>query len=89
MAETFEPKVVAFLCNWCSYTGADLAGTATITQVTSATVALSVLAHGVTAWWGSNAYADAMERHPEAGAMAEDVPVAEVRPPRRFEQSPG
>ncbi len=23
----FEPKVIAFLCNWCSYTGADLAGT--------------------------------------------------------------
>ena len=26
----FEPKIVAFLCNWCSYTGADLAGTARI-----------------------------------------------------------
>lgn len=24
----FEPKLVGFLCNWCSYTGADLAGTA-------------------------------------------------------------
>ena len=23
----FEPKIVGFLCNWCSYTGADLAGT--------------------------------------------------------------
>ena len=23
----FNPKIVAFLCNWCSYTGADLAGT--------------------------------------------------------------
>lgn len=23
----FEPRVIAFLCNWCSYTGADLAGT--------------------------------------------------------------
>jgi F420-non-reducing hydrogenase iron-sulfur subunit len=22
----WQPKVVAFLCNWCSYTGADLAG---------------------------------------------------------------
>lgn len=22
----FEPKIIAFLCNWCSYTGADLAG---------------------------------------------------------------
>jgi len=23
----FEPKIVAFLCRWCSYAGADLAGT--------------------------------------------------------------
>ena len=22
----FEPKIIAFLCNWCSYAGADLAG---------------------------------------------------------------
>ncbi len=27
MSEEFEPKIVAFLCNWCSYAGADLAGT--------------------------------------------------------------
>jgi F420-non-reducing hydrogenase iron-sulfur subunit len=25
--DEFEPTVVAFLCNWCSYAGADLAGT--------------------------------------------------------------
>ena len=24
---SFEPKIAAFLCNWCSYRGADLAGT--------------------------------------------------------------
>jgi len=23
----FKPTIVSFLCNWCSYTGADLAGT--------------------------------------------------------------
>lgn len=26
MANDFEPKIVGFLCNWCSYAGADLAG---------------------------------------------------------------
>ena len=28
MTETtnWEPKIIAFLCNWCSYAGADLAG---------------------------------------------------------------
>ena len=25
--ENFTPKIIAFLCNWCSYAGADLAGT--------------------------------------------------------------
>jgi F420-non-reducing hydrogenase iron-sulfur subunit len=25
--DDFEPRIVAFLCNWCTYTGADLAGT--------------------------------------------------------------
>jgi F420-non-reducing hydrogenase iron-sulfur subunit len=24
--ESYEPKIVAFLCRWCSYAGADLAG---------------------------------------------------------------
>jgi len=27
---TFEPKIIAFLCTWCSYTGADTAGIARI-----------------------------------------------------------
>ncbi len=30
-AATFEPKIVGFLCNWCSYAGADKAGTAQLT----------------------------------------------------------
>ena len=28
--ETFEPRIIGFLCNWCSYRAADLAGTARI-----------------------------------------------------------
>ena len=30
MSEKFEPNILAFLCNWCSYAGADLAGTSRI-----------------------------------------------------------
>jgi F420-non-reducing hydrogenase iron-sulfur subunit len=30
MTEEFEPRIVAFLCNWCSYAGADSAGVARI-----------------------------------------------------------
>lgn len=26
-SEEFEPTIIGFLCRWCSYTGADLAGT--------------------------------------------------------------
>ncbi len=28
MPSRFEPIIIGFLCNWCSYTGADLAGVA-------------------------------------------------------------
>lgn len=30
MAIEYQPKIVGFLCNWCSYAGADLAGTSRI-----------------------------------------------------------
>jgi F420-non-reducing hydrogenase iron-sulfur subunit len=32
MPDQFEPNIVAFVCNWCTYTGADLAGTSRITM---------------------------------------------------------
>jgi F420-non-reducing hydrogenase iron-sulfur subunit len=28
--EEFEPKIIGFACNWCTYAGADLAGTSRI-----------------------------------------------------------
>jgi F420-non-reducing hydrogenase iron-sulfur subunit len=30
METKFEPRIIGFLCNWCSYTGADLAGVSRI-----------------------------------------------------------
>jgi len=30
LSTRFEPKIVGFLCKWCAYTGADLAGTSRI-----------------------------------------------------------
>ena len=27
MSDDFHPNIIAFCCNWCSYAGADLAGT--------------------------------------------------------------
>jgi F420-non-reducing hydrogenase iron-sulfur subunit len=30
MTETFEPLIIGFTCNWCSYRAADLAGTARV-----------------------------------------------------------
>jgi len=35
MSENFEPKIVAFVCNWCTYTGADLAGTSRLKYPTN------------------------------------------------------
>jgi F420-non-reducing hydrogenase iron-sulfur subunit len=31
MQNDHDPKIIAFLCNWCTYAGADLAGTARMT----------------------------------------------------------
>jgi F420-non-reducing hydrogenase iron-sulfur subunit len=41
----FRPKIVAFLCKWCSYTGADLAGTSRI-QYKSNVRAIRVMCSG-------------------------------------------
>ena len=38
MAETFEPRIVAFFCNWCTYLAADLAGTSRIKYAPNARV---------------------------------------------------
>jgi len=35
MSEEFEPKVIAFCCNWCSYAGADGAGVARLQMPTN------------------------------------------------------
>ncbi len=35
MSDEFAPKITAFLCKWCSYTGADLAGTSRLQYPTS------------------------------------------------------
>lgn len=43
--EEYEPKIVGFLCRWCSYTGADLAGTSRI-QYPSNMSAIRVMCSG-------------------------------------------
>jgi F420-non-reducing hydrogenase iron-sulfur subunit len=30
MSAEFEPRIIAFCCNWCAYAGADLAGVSRI-----------------------------------------------------------
>jgi F420-non-reducing hydrogenase iron-sulfur subunit len=37
-ASGFEPRIVAFFCNWCTYTASDLAGTARMTYEPNARV---------------------------------------------------
>jgi F420-non-reducing hydrogenase iron-sulfur subunit len=33
--ENFEPTIIAFVCNWCTYTAADLAGTSRLSYPTN------------------------------------------------------
>jgi len=35
MNNEFEPKILAFVCNWCTYAGADLTGTSRIKYATN------------------------------------------------------
>ena len=43
--EEFMPKILAFLCNWCSYAGADLAG-ATKLDIPSSLSVIKVMCSG-------------------------------------------
>jgi len=38
MPEEFEPRVVAFFCNWCTYLAADLAGTSRLKYAPNARI---------------------------------------------------
>ena len=38
MPEEFQPRIVAFFCNWCTYLAADLAGTSRIKYASNAEV---------------------------------------------------
>jgi len=42
---SFEPKIVAFLCNWCAYAGADMAG-ASPPQKTAKDVSIKKMCSG-------------------------------------------
>jgi coenzyme F420-reducing hydrogenase delta subunit len=33
--QSFKPRIAAFVCNWCTYTGADLAGTSRLQMATN------------------------------------------------------
>jgi len=66
-----------------------LGGSSTIANAALFTVGLSVLSHGLTAWWGSNAYADFVEAHPQRADLGEvREPVEAVRVPLRSRQHP-
>lgn len=45
MEEGFRPRIVGFLCNWCSYAGADLAGSTKL-EVSSSFSVIRVMCSG-------------------------------------------
>jgi len=47
MTKEFEPRIVGFLCNWCSYAGADLAGTSKLKVPSSLTPIRVMCSSGV------------------------------------------
>lgn len=45
MNDEYTPKIIGFLCNWCAYTGADLAGVSRI-QITPSLRIIRVMCSG-------------------------------------------
>ena len=78
----FGPRGLATIILTIEIIGeSDLRGGTTIADAALLTVGLSVLLHGATAWWGSNAYADYVETHPKPEAMPERrVPAVSMKP---------
>ncbi|MGI9595464.1 MAG: cation:proton antiporter [Acidimicrobiales bacterium] len=73
---------------------AELAGINTIIAVAAITVGISVVAHGATAYPGSNAYADWQERHRDAASVEQEPLHAPFRPrgrhsPQLDDHAPG
>ena len=68
---------------------AGIPGAETVVTVAMITVGLSVFAHGLTAWHGSESYADWVSRTPAAAAHLQEGETApDLNVPGRF-QSPG
>jgi hypothetical protein len=86
----FGPRGLATIILTIEVVGeSTLNGASTIADAALFTVALSVLLHGLTAWWGSNAYADFVESHPMGAGLAEGIdPATTVRVPFRARQHP-
>jgi NhaP-type Na+/H+ or K+/H+ antiporter len=86
----FGPRGLATIILTIEIIGeSELLGASTIASVALLTVGLSVLLHGMTAWWGSNAYGDYCETHPRRHELHEHVePKVAVRVPFRARQYP-
>lgn len=69
-------------------TDADLSGTQTIVTVAAVTVGLSVLVHGVTAYPGSQRYADWVAARDDPSSLPEAQPVHQHRFRSRVHQRP-
>lgn len=61
--EDFEPSIIGFLCNWCSYAGADLAGTSRL-EIPSNLVPIKVMCSS--------------RVDPESDVCPADIPVADI-----------
>ena len=59
--EEFEPTILAFCCNWCSYAGADLAGVSRLQMPTNFHVVRVMCSARVKPEWVLKAFAEGMD----------------------------
>ena len=79
--ETFEPKLVGFLCNWCSYTASDLAGTSRMEYAPNIRIIRVMCSGRVDPTFVLKAFALGADGVMIAGCHPGDFPCA-AQPPR-------
>jgi len=57
----FEPKILAFCCNWCSYAGADLAGVSRLQMPPNLRVIRVMCSGRVSVEWAIKAFSSGMD----------------------------
>ena len=87
----FEPNIVAFVCNWCTYAGADLTGTSRLKYATNVKIVRFPCTGRIDFMLLLKAFCRRRGRHHRFGLPSERLPlyVRELPRPPALDRFPG